>query len=113
MVVKIIIENRINKIANTSFGHTPLKIIEMKKQNSVFLLNENTYKEKKNNKRNKSRSKHTYKPGDMILVKSLLISKTDSSYSGPYKVLNSDNNNQTVIYFTVNTKISQSNIKTT
>ncbi|KAG0441657.1 Pro-Pol polyprotein [Dictyocoela muelleri] len=59
--IKIIIENRINKIVNTSFGNSPEEILKFNKQAKDFHLNENKYENKNQKVKNKNRKYHRYK----------------------------------------------------
>jgi hypothetical protein len=47
---------------------------------------------KNNQKENKSRIRHTYKPGNKVLMKSPNARKYERPYEGPYKILQVNNN---------------------
>lgn len=94
-----IVEKRLNFIICTSTGYTPAQLMLKsnpfdidKKDNYTTILNNATQTQEKNNflynkALNKQRIYHSYKPGDLVLVKNMEAGKLTSPYSGPFSVL--------------------------
>ncbi|KRH92120.1 hypothetical protein M153_11395000506 [Pseudoloma neurophilia] len=80
-IIKLIIENKINRLYNSYLKKSPENIL----QNGHF----KTY-QKRNDilSANKNRITHRYSPGDQVLLINFKKKfKTDSNYTGPYKIL--------------------------
>ncbi|KAG0435152.1 hypothetical protein DMUE_4855 [Dictyocoela muelleri] len=109
--IKIIIENRINKIVNTSFGKSPAEILRLNKQNKNFILNKNNYEQKNHKNKNRNRNNYEYKPKDLILIITLQKTKTDSPFIGAFIIENISNDKQVISYTDQKGKKNNSNTK--
>ncbi|KAG0436864.1 Transposon Tf2-8 polyprotein [Dictyocoela muelleri] len=110
-LLKLVIENRINKIVNTSFNNTPTEIISSHKNNPEFRLNTNKNKTSNFTNKNKKRNKHDYKVGYKIIIKNNPKSKIESPYLGPFEISEIINNKQNIKFINKKGKETKCNIK--
>ncbi|KAG0422197.1 Transposon Tf2-11 polyprotein, partial [Dictyocoela muelleri] len=100
-IIKEVIENRLNKIINTTTKMTSEEIIK----NNLTL---NLYKNK--NKR-KFEINHVYKERDEILIRKQIFKKLYSPFEGPYKIIRISNDKQRIYYNNKKCELNYRNIK--
>ncbi|KAG0435475.1 Retrovirus-related Pol polyprotein from transposon 17.6, partial [Dictyocoela muelleri] len=88
-IIKEIIENRFNKIVNTTIKKTPENILK----NKITINNSPIRPLNKRNEIN-----HIYKKDDEILIRKSTFKKLDAPFDGPYKIIKVSDDKQR-IYF--------------
>ncbi|KAG0436966.1 Pol polyprotein [Dictyocoela muelleri] len=91
-IIKIIIENRLNNIVNTSFGNTPCDILRNKTASIEI--------SKKHKRSRQKQVNYKYKEGEQILIKNNKIGKLEDPFLGPYIIIKISDDLQRIYFNT-------------